>query len=145
MNTLKFKKLELFMRNTYFGRVTDPNTADVNGDGRVEGSLINNQFIATEHPVWEGRTIPDFSIGYEFNKRIRFTVGANNAFDIYPDKNLKTQIVANPISNAPGTYGTPSASDLSNNNQFEYSRNISQFGFNGRFLFARLNFNFNTK
>lgn len=137
INTLSLKKLEFFLRHTYFGTVYDPNTADVNGNGLVEGAMVNGQFIAVEHPKFGGRTITDFSVGYEISKAFRITVGANNIFDIYPDKNLKTQTAANPLS--AGGYGTPGTIDLSNNNQFEYSRNVSQFGFNGRFIFARIN------
>jgi iron complex outermembrane receptor protein len=138
INTLTIKKLEFFIRHTYFGTVYDPNTADVNGDGLIQGAQVNGQFIAVEHPRYDGRTITDFSVGYEFSKMLRVTVGANNIFDIYPDRNLKTQTAANPLVG--GGYGSPAVSDLSNNNQFEYSRNVSQFGFNGRFIFARLNF-----
>ena len=145
INTLRMKKVELFIRNTYFGAVTDPNTADVNGDGIVNGALINNQFIAVEHPVWGARTITDLSVGIDLSKSLKVTVGANNIFDIYPDKNLKTQTAANPAGGTTATYGAPGTIDLSNGNQFEYSRNVSQFGFNGRFLFARLSLTFPTK
>ncbi len=137
INTLISGKWEVFLRQTYFGSVNDPNTTDINGDGIVQGSIVNNQFIATEHPTYGGRTITDFSVSYEINKMWRVTVGANNIFDIYPDKNLKTQTAANPLIG--GGYGTPGTIDLSNNNQFEFSRNVSQFGFNGRLIFARLN------
>ncbi len=132
MNTLTVRKLELFLRHTFFGAVTDPNVADVNGDGIVEGATINGQFIAVEHPKYEGKTITDFSISYELYKKWRITIGANNIFDIYPDKNLKTQV----FTNSSGV--VISTIDLSNNNQLQYSRNVSQFGFNGRFVFARL-------
>ncbi len=137
MNTLTTGKLEFFLRQTFFGSVTDPNTADVNGNGIVEGAMVNGQFIAVEHPVWGARTITDLSIGYEINKSWRITVGANNVFDLYPDKNLKTQSAVTPLVGG-GYSATPSTTDLSNGNQFEYSRNVSQFGQNGRFLFARL-------
>ncbi|MBK7883659.1 MAG: TonB-dependent receptor [Chitinophagaceae bacterium] len=137
INTLTVGKLEIFVRQTYFGTVNDPNTADVNSDGFVEGATINGQFIAVEHPKYDGRTITDLSLGYDFNKKFRLTIGANNVFDLYPDKNLKIQTAANPLP--AGGYGAPGTIDLSNANQFEYSRNVSQFGFNGRFIFARLN------
>ena len=128
INTLTVGRLEIFLRHTYFGTVNDPNTADVNGNGIIESATINGQLIAVEHPKYDGRTITDFSLGYDFNKKFRLTIGANNVFDLYPDKNLKTQVLNN-----------NSVVDLSNNNQFEFSRNVSQFGFNGRFIFARLN------
>lgn len=140
MNTLTKGKFDIFVRQTFFGTVTDPNTADVNADGFEEGAMINGQFIAVEHPVWGARTITDVSLGYAINKKFRVTVGANNLFDLYPDKNLKTQIAARPLTG--GGYGAPATIDLSNANQFEFSRNVSQFGFNGRFIFARLNMSF---
>lgn len=136
INTLNYKKLEFFLRHTYFGEVTDPNTADVNGNGFVEGAIVNGQFLQTEHPTFGGRLITDFSVGFLATKSLRITLGANNVFDLYPDKNLKTQTAARP--NTAGVYGNPGTIDLSNNNQFEYSRNVSQFGFNGRYVFARL-------
>ena len=139
INTLNYKKLEFFLRHTYFGAVTDPNTADINGNGLVEGERINGQFLATEHPTFGGRTITDFSIGFKATKILNITLGANNIFDIYPDKNLKTQTAS--VPNSAGVFGTPGTIDLSNNNQFEYSRNVSQFGFNGRYIFARLALN----
>ncbi len=140
MNTLTKGKFELFIRHTFFGSVTDPNTADVNADGFEEGAMINGQFIAVEHPKWDARTITDVSLGYEITKKFRVTIGANNLFDLYPDKNLKTQTAARPLIG--GGYGAPTTIDLSNANQFEFSRNVSQFGFNGRFVFARLNMSF---
>ncbi|MBC7555852.1 MAG: hypothetical protein H7195_02705 [Chryseobacterium sp.] len=98
---------------------------------------------------------------------MKLTVGSNNLFDIYPDQNLKTQVVFRPDSNGkysytntagtkvflPGPGGTiatipgdyksgASIVDLSNNNQFQYSRNTSQFGQNGRYLFLRVNYSF---
>jgi len=137
MNTLNAGKFDIFLRQTFFGAVNDPNTADVNGDGIEQGAFINNQFIAVEHPRFDARTITDFTIGYTINKNLLITVGANNIFDLYPDKNPKTQTAARPL--LAGGYGNPATIDLSNNNQFEFSRNVSQFGLNGRFIFARLN------
>ena len=139
INTLNYKKFEFFLRHTYFGSVTDPNTADINGNGLVEGRTINGQFLATEHPVFGGRTITDFTVGFKASKLLTVTVGANNVFDIYPDINLKTQTAAR--TNTAGVLQPAGTIDLSNNNQFEYSRNVSQFGFNGRYIFARLALN----
>lgn len=145
-HTLTMNKLDFFLRNVYFGKVTDPNTVDVNGDGLVGAIVVNGQAVENEHPVWGAKVITDFSVGYSITSVVKVVVGANNIFDIYPDKNYGPVTAKRPNGvDASGnvTYAaTPTTIDLANANQFVYSRNTSQFGMNGRFLFARLNFTF---
>ncbi|CAM4154241.1 TonB-dependent receptor [Flavobacterium weaverense] len=143
-NSLSYKKFDFFLRNVYFGKVTDPNTADANGDGRVEGALVNGQVVEVEHPLWGAKIITDLSVGFKLTEAAKIVIGANNLFDIYPDENLGPQNAIKPrlVSGAVDYNAAPSAIDLSNANQFVYSRNTSQFGMNGRFLFARLSFSF---
>ncbi|MDQ1858127.1 MULTISPECIES: TonB-dependent receptor plug domain-containing protein [unclassified Chryseobacterium] len=143
-NALEINKFSVLLRNVYFGKVTDPNAMDANGDGIVSGEIINGQAVATEHPVWGGKIITDLSLGYNFTKNFKLTVGANNLFDIYPDKNYGPATVKTPSLDASGNlvYVNTSTIDLTNQNQFVYSRNVSQFGMNGRFLFARVNLTF---
>ncbi|WP_426065326.1 TonB-dependent receptor [Flavobacterium sp. DSP2-3-1] len=143
-NSISYKKFDFFLRNVYFGKVTDPNTADVNGDGRVEGIIINGQAVEIEHPIWGAKIITDLSVGFKITDAAKIVIGANNIFDIYPDMNLGTQTAIRPrlVSGAINYTAAPSTIDLSNANQFIYSRNTSQFGQNGRFVFARLSFSF---
>ncbi|WP_369615288.1 TonB-dependent receptor [Flavobacterium sp. CFS9] len=145
-NGLTYKKFDFFLRNVYFGEVTDPNVADVNGDGFVGATIVNGKAVENEHPVWGGRVITDMSVGFKISPIAKIIIGANNIFDIYPDKNLGPQTArrANGVdANGNITYAaTPTAIDLSNQNQFVYSRNVSQFGQNGRFVFARLSLSF---
>lgn len=146
MNSVTYKKLEVFLRNVYFGEVTDPNTVDVNGDGQIGASIVNGRAVETEHPIWGGKIITDLSAGYEVYKGLKLTIGANNLFDIYPDRNFGPVAARRPngaLTNGQIVYpaATPIV-DLSNADQFVYSRNVSQFGQNGRFLFARINFTF---
>ncbi|MBP4143151.1 TonB-dependent receptor [Flavobacterium sp. P4023] len=143
-NSLSYKKFDFFLRNVYFGKVTDPNTADANGDGRVEGAIVNGQVVEVEHPIWGAKIITDLSVGFKITEATKIVIGANNIFDIYPDKNLGPQNVIKPrlVAGAIDYTAAPSSIDLSNANQFVYSRNTSQFGQNGRFLFARLSFSF---
>lgn len=129
-NNLSLGKLDILLRNSYFGKVTDPGATDVNLDGSSS---------VYEHPVYGGKLITDISIGYQYNKNLRFTVGANNVGDVYPDTNPTT--VPAFTNTSPGLTSSPST-DLSNANQFVYSRAVSQYGLNGRYLFARINFNF---
>ena len=143
-NTLTVKKFDFFLRNVYFGKVTDPNTVDVNGDGRIEGAIINGQAVEIEHPVWSSRIITDLSVGFAFTKNAKIVIGANNLFDIYPTLNFGPVTAVRPrlVNGAIDYTNAPATIDLSNANQFVYSRNVSQFGQNGRFLFARLSYSF---
>jgi iron complex outermembrane receptor protein len=145
-NNLTYKKLDFFLRNVYFGEVTDPNVADVNGDGFVGATIVNGKAVENEHPVWGGKIITDFSVGFKISGITKVVIGANNILDIYPDKNLGPQTArrANGVDASGNVTYAPAATaiDLSNQNQFVYSRNVSQFGQNGRFVFARLSFSF---
>ncbi|WP_160139262.1 TonB-dependent receptor plug domain-containing protein [Chryseobacterium sp. c4a] len=111
-HTLTWKGATFYLRNTYFGKVTGADVLDANGDGIIGFD---------EHQTIGDKIITDISAAYQFTKNVGLTLGVNNLFDIYPTKNL-------PAS--------------SNNDQFIYSRSTSQFGQNGRYVFARLNFNF---
>ncbi|WKS96105.1 TonB-dependent receptor plug domain-containing protein [Riemerella columbina] len=111
-HNLSWKQFSLYLRNSYFGKVTGADNIDVNNDGIKEYN---------EHQIMADKIVTDLSIGYQFTPAITLTVGANNLFDIYPSKNL-------PAS--------------ANNGQFVYTRSTSQFGLNGRYLFSRLNFSF---
>ncbi|PWA08979.1 TonB-dependent receptor [Flavobacterium laiguense] len=158
-NTLSVKKFDFFLRNVYFGKVTDPNTVDANGDGRIEAVPVNGFAVEVEHPVWSSRVITDLSVSYNLTKNAKIVVGANNIFDIYPTLNYgpisakrAINIITPTIAGVPQTgldangnviySATTPTVDLSNANQFVYSRNVSQFGQNGRFVFARIGYSF---
>ena len=156
-NSLNLGKVDLFLRNVYFGAVTDPNVTDVNRDGFINAKIVNGQALEDEHPVYAAKIVTDFSVSYSFTKNVKFIIGANNIFDIYPDENTGPLFARRPTNisggilqptsglNSSGNvdYGaTPIRIDLANNQQFAYSRNVSQFGMNGRFIFARINFKF---
>ncbi|MCO6564238.1 MAG: TonB-dependent receptor [Apibacter sp.] len=101
--TYTIQKWNLFLRNNYFGGVTEPSN-----------TISNQQYY---NPRW----ITDASIAFKLTNFLKLTVGATNLFNCYPEKIIKK---AN-----------------SNQGQFVYSRYVSQFGFNGRYVFTRLNFN----
>ncbi|MDL1913263.1 MAG: TonB-dependent receptor [Bergeyella sp.] len=114
-HTITVNRFTFFLRNVYFGEVTDPETDPT---GKVVTQQINGQDVQVNHPIYSGKIVTDLSLAYAFKKNISLTIGANNLFDVYPDRN-------------------PPA--LTSGQQFIYSRNVSQFGMNGRFLFTRLN------
>ncbi|PVX28505.1 TonB-dependent receptor plug domain-containing protein [Sphingomonas pokkalii] len=63
--------------------------------------------------------ISDLELGYQPRKGAQIAIGASNLFDIYPDRTI-------PANNSTGVVGFPF---------------YSPFGFNGRYLYARLGVN----
>lgn len=144
-NTVNFGKFNVMLRNVYFGKVTDPNAVDANGDGIVGAQVINGQVVETEHQIMSAKIITDLSVAYQLFKNIKVTVGTNNLFDVYPDKNIGPLTAKRASLDSSGNLvytAAPTRIDLTNSNQFVYSRNVSQFGMNGRYLFVKLNMNF---
>ena len=91
-----------YLRNTYFGEVEE----------------ATNNIDPTVERIYGGKIVTDLTVGYNINEALRFTIGANNLLDIYPDK----------------------ADDaFRSSGRFVYSRRSTQFGTGGRFLFARMN------
>ncbi|HFK5526403.1 TPA: TonB-dependent receptor plug domain-containing protein [Elizabethkingia anophelis] len=71
-HTLQFGELDVYVRNTYYGKVTG---ADV---------IVQ----PNTHQIMSDRVITDLSVAYGFSKNISLTLGANNVFDVYPSRNL---------------------------------------------------------
>jgi len=82
------------------------------------GEVTEATNIPATQQVYDSKVITDLSVGYKLTKSLRLSIGANNLFDVYPDET--TDI------------GTRSS------NQFIYSRRATQFGYNGRYLFGRI-------
>jgi len=66
-NSLTSDKLIFFLRNVFFGEVTEATT------------VVENQ------QVFGTKLVTDLSVGYKATDALTFTIGANNLFDIYPD------------------------------------------------------------
>lgn len=67
-HTLQANSFTFFLRNAYFGEVTNPNALS---DGI--------------HAVYGGKIVTDLSISYKLSSTAGLTIGANNLFDVYPD------------------------------------------------------------
>ena len=100
-NSLSANKFNIFLRNVFFGKVTE-----------ATNIIQNQQEFGT-------KLVTDLSVGYKFTEGLTLTLGANNLFDIYPDRAIE----ANRSSG-----------------RFDWSRRAQQFGIGGRFLFARISF-----
>ncbi len=82
------------------------------GSLMTASSATNPLQDQTFSPRW----IADANVNYDVSRQLTVTAGADNLFDVYPDKLI-------PINSNSGT--------------FQYS-GASPFGFNGRFVFLRL-------
>jgi iron complex outermembrane receptor protein len=119
------------LRATRFGRVLSP--GGVNPPAANGGQIINgqpNRILWGDDVVLTPKTITDLEIRSKwFDDRVQVAFGANNLFDIYPDRQPTGARSANVGG---GTFGT--------NNHFLPYSNFSPFGFNGRFLYGRISY-----
>jgi len=70
-NTLTAKKFNVFLRNVYFGKVTE---------------ATNN---VDRQQVFGTKVVTDLSFGYKVSDDLTFTIGANNLLDVFPDRAKK--------------------------------------------------------
>jgi iron complex outermembrane receptor protein len=107
--------LGVVLRTQRYGQVTSFGSAATNAYGPLD-------------QVYSPKWVTDISGSYSFN-RLTLTVGADNVFDVYPDRN-----------NNYGNLGTPYTSTenggTGNFGIFPYA-GISPWGFNGRFIYTR--------
>ena len=82
------------------------------------GSVTQPNNIVKLQQVYGSKVITDLSLGYNFMPQLTLTVGANNLLDIYPDR------ITDPANYDDG--------------HFPWSIGSVQYGFAGRFLFARV-------
>ncbi len=94
------------------------------GEVSLAGATPTNA-TGTLDQTYGAKWISDVSASYTLRKRYSLTIGADNVFDVYPDRNV------NP--------GDPQTSNggISNFGIFPYN-GISPFGFNGRFIYTKL-------
>jgi len=97
----KINKINFLVRNTYFGEV------------------IRNGFPFGSVQKFAPKVVTDVSVGYDITKKVNFTIGANNLFDVFPD----LQVYENSY------FGV-----------FKYAP--VQMGTTGNYFFGRLNYNF---
>ena len=139
----RLNKFNIMMRNTYFGKV-------VHLEGASLAAALGTQWFYKQE--LGAKIITDLSIGYRLTKTILLSAGANNLLDIYSDLLKASSGVyqrLDIVSTSP-TYNTfvetRSAKDagvannngVSSNNQFNYSRRVTQLGMNGRYVFMKV-------
>lgn len=103
-NNFSTDRFNVFLRNVYFGETTE---ASSDPAGRQ---------------VFSSKVVTDLSVGFKATESLTLTVGANNLFDLYPDR-------------AGEEFGNRSGG------RYDWSRQALQYGLSGRFLFAKVSLN----
>jgi len=102
----KSGKLEYIIRNTRFGKT----------------SAVFNSANKSQDEFFSPKILTDFTINYSPKTWFTITVGANNVFDVYPDR------LKNNINSSQGI--------------LIYTNDAMQFGYNGGYYFLNMAFNF---
>lgn len=132
----KVKKWNFLTRVVRFGEVKYVHNIDPLAK-KPDNTLWNPNVNPSIDQTFSGKFVTDLVIGYDLCKGTTLSVGANNLFDVYPD-----QIFVDPRNSLTAVYADPtgagysSGRDATNRGRLLY--NANQFGYNGRFLFARL-------
>ena len=97
----------------------------VNGRATYYGDVVDPASVAANDIHTGKKTIVDLSASYRFATHTTLTVGADNLFDVYPDK-------------TPANLNTTSGNGVG---ALAFTR-FSPFGFNGRYLYAKVSQSF---
>ncbi|MBO0936321.1 TonB-dependent receptor [Fibrella sp. HMF5335] len=137
-----FGRWNVFARSVRFGEVTylSPTSPYLPNGNRTQ--VAGQDYPFENDQTFSAKWITDLTVSYNVTKAAQLQVGANNLFDVYPDR-----LYINPRNNASNLSGLASQSysgalDNTSNGRFVYSRAVQQFGFNGRFVFARASYSF---
>jgi iron complex outermembrane receptor protein len=141
------KNWDFLVRAVRFGETEFLNNVDPASKRQTDNFFFNDVGLGTDQ-VFSAKTITDLAVTYKFPAGITVSAGANNLFDVYPDRvfidprNEPGAVYADPTgpSSLPAvtktTTGYNAGRDASNRGRHLFNPN--QFGFNGRFLFTRI-------
>lgn len=109
----------LNLRESYYGEWRDSTDYPLRAGNIAGNPIIDGQRFGA-------RFVTDLDVSYTFAEHYTLTIGANNLFNVYPDKIQAT--VDNPIFALTGSISNGSV----------YPRSGGPFGINGGFYYARL-------
>jgi iron complex outermembrane receptor protein len=110
------KKFHLLLRNTHFGEVQYIHPEDDDPDNWVLNTLNNE--VSSRDQIFGGKWLTDLNMSYHFSNKFSLSLGANNIFDVFPDRHQHSANIG---------YGF-----------FPYSRRVQQFGILGAFWFTQI-------
>lgn len=87
--------------------------------------------------TYGAKVLTDLNVEYGFDNGLTLSVGGNNIFDEYPDRNTIGNTRGGAIEDAPGGNVIVDSPGI-----FTYSRRSAPFGFNGAYWYAKVGYNF---
>ena len=108
-NTYSINKFSTTIGANYFGKVIYRHPNNPNDDATFSGKMITN-----------------LAFGYDFNSKIKFQLGVNNLFDVYPD------------SFSEAYQGNPKDRNIDFVGRFQYPWQTLQIGIDGVRTFTKL-------
>ncbi len=90
-----------------------------------------------EQQTFDAVYVTDVKLSYTLDNGVGFTIGGNNVFDEYPDKNEIGNSRGGELEATPGGDVIVESAGV-----FKYSRRSAPFGFNGAFWYAGLSYDF---
>ncbi|MFC4294267.1 TonB-dependent receptor plug domain-containing protein [Novosphingobium tardum] len=112
-------------RTTRYGKVLSPGSTLPAAPNQASFTAPGPDDV-TLSPKW----ITDLELRYDLGEKYHLAIGADNVFDVYPDRL--------PFGNRPTSLG----GQYPQNNQYNAYSIFSPFGFNGRFLYGRIGVDF---
>lgn len=98
-----------------------------------EGACIGT---VTDTQTFGAKWLTDPQIDYTFDMGLKLSIGANNVFNVFPDRNNIGQTRAGQLFDSNGNLIVESEG------VFQFSRRSAPFGFNGGFYYFRASFDF---
>lgn len=117
-SVISYKKGRIYteLRNTMFGKVKYVHPDDANkSNWKVD--QVSGQTKSRDQ-VFSPKLTTDLMFSFQINDHLKFSVGGNNIFNVYPDKHVHSE-------------------NLDHGN-FIYSRRVQQFGVRGAYYYSRL-------
>ena len=120
------KPFGLTLRTTRFGEVLSPGSTLPLAPDQASFTALGPDDVELS-PKW----ITDIELRFDITKALRLAVGADNVFDVYPDRL--------PFGARGAALG---GGNFPQNQQYNAYSIFSPFGFNGRFLYGRISADF---
>ena len=122
----KYSKIGAMVRFVRFGHADYADGSNsVDPFAPVYSLNAFTKLVDVTDQTFSPKVVTDISLSYDITKSVTATIGGNNLFDVYQDVQFHS---------ANMSLG-----------RFVYSRRVEQMGYNGRYIFARLKLNLDTK